>query len=333
MSKKIFLSPSNQNGNRYAYGNTTEDVQCGRIAVACKSALERCGFEVKLEQYDTMQNRVAHSNAWKADMHVAIHTNATEKHTAGGTQVYYYAANGYGNVAAKAVFDELKTITPGSNAEVYKKYSTLYEVRATKATAVYIEAEFHDVPEYAKWIIEHVTDLGEAICKGICKYYGVKYVAPKEEITEDEKPAVSSPIAYESIKPEAELDFRGTRAYATAESTVGVKVSPSRVKVTHIYLKSSAHPIHVRSVNSDHAYVPGVYGWVDLKDLYPVEDTSFLVKVTASSLNIRTGPSTSYKIVGSIKDQGVYTIEEVQNGWGKLKSKLGWICLDYTKRI
>ena len=47
MSKKIYISPSNQNGNMYAYGNTNEMEQCNRIADAAKSALERCGFTVK----------------------------------------------------------------------------------------------------------------------------------------------------------------------------------------------------------------------------------------------------------------------------------------------
>ena len=31
---KVFLSPSNQYDNRYAYGGTTEGVQCGKIAEA-----------------------------------------------------------------------------------------------------------------------------------------------------------------------------------------------------------------------------------------------------------------------------------------------------------
>ena len=59
----------------------------------------------------------------------------------------------------------------------------------------------------------------------------------------------------------------------------------------------------------------------------------YKVKVTADSLNIRSGPGTSYKIVGAIKDRGVYTIIEERNGWGKLKSKVGWIRLSYTKKI
>jgi hypothetical protein len=60
---------------------------------------------------------------------------------------------------------------------------------------------------------------------------------------------------------------------------------------------------------------------------------SYLVKVTASALNYRSGPGTNYKINGCIRDKGTYTIVEEKNGWGKLKSGADWICLAYTKRI
>ena len=39
MAKKIFLSPSSQTGNTYAYGNTNEAAVCGKIAAACELAL------------------------------------------------------------------------------------------------------------------------------------------------------------------------------------------------------------------------------------------------------------------------------------------------------
>lgn len=60
---------------------------------------------------------------------------------------------------------------------------------------------------------------------------------------------------------------------------------------------------------------------------------AYKVKVTGSALNIRSLPSTSSKIVGCIRNYGVYTIVETKGNWGKLKSGAGWICLDYTKRI
>ena len=59
----------------------------------------------------------------------------------------------------------------------------------------------------------------------------------------------------------------------------------------------------------------------------------YMVKVTANSLNIRKGPGTNYTITGVIKDKGCYTIVEQKDTWGKLKSGLGWISLNYTRRI
>lgn len=57
-------------------------------------------------------------------------------------------------------------------------------------------------------------------------------------------------------------------------------------------------------------YVPGMY------------------KVNVDELNIRSGPGTSYKVNGVIKDKGTYTIIETKNThWGKLKSGVGWISI------
>lgn len=59
----------------------------------------------------------------------------------------------------------------------------------------------------------------------------------------------------------------------------------------------------------------------------------YLVRVTASALNIRSGPGTGYKVNGVIRDKGAYTIVETHGSWGKLKSGAGWICLDYAKKV
>lgn len=61
-------------------------------------------------------------------------------------------------------------------------------------------------------------------------------------------------------------------------------------------------------------------------------DLSYLVEITAWSLNVRKGPGTRYEKTASVKKRQVYTIVEEQNGWGKLKSGAGWISLKYTKR-
>lgn len=61
--------------------------------------------------------------------------------------------------------------------------------------------------------------------------------------------------------------------------------------------------------------------------------TPYLVRITASVMNIRKGPGTTYAVTGQIKDRGVYTIVEQKGNWGRLKSGAGWISLSYTKKV
>ena len=57
------------------------------------------------------------------------------------------------------------------------------------------------------------------------------------------------------------------------------------------------------------------------------------VKVTASALNVRLGPSTNNRVVTIIKKGEVYTIVQEKDGWGKLKSGAGWIMMEHVQKI
>lgn len=186
MAKRIYLSPSNQNANTYATGNTNEKVQCHKIAKACFDYLKSKGFDVKCTYNDDMYARVKESNAFGADLHVAIHTNATAKHNVtGGTQILLYSLDGERKKAGMAVFDRLSPITPGKSAEKLVAKPGFYECKAANGITVYVEAEFHDTKEGSDFIIKNTKQIGEAIAKGICDYYGVKVTTetPKKEDT------------------------------------------------------------------------------------------------------------------------------------------------------
>lgn len=177
MAKKIYLSPSNQNGNTYATGNTNEMVQCNKIAKAAEAALKRCGFAVKrAPQGQNMTVSINESNSWGADLHVPIHTNAYNGKITGGTMVMVYSNSGENAKAAKAIKSALDPLTPGSDYAIQTR-TDLAELRSTKAIAVYVECEFHDTATGANFIIKNTTKIGEAIAKGICNYYGVTYKA------------------------------------------------------------------------------------------------------------------------------------------------------------
>lgn len=170
---KVFLSPSNQYDNPYAYGDTTEGVQCGKIAEACKEALERSGVTVKLMHDESMQEKCAASNAFGADLHVPIHTNAFNG-TVSGTRMFYYAEGGEGQKACQAIFARLAPVTPGTSENI-RADASLYEVRVPAAPTAYIECEFHDNPTASKWIVENTGLIGETIARGICDYFGVTF--------------------------------------------------------------------------------------------------------------------------------------------------------------
>lgn len=90
------------------------------------------------------------------------------------------------------------------------------------------------------------------------------------------------------------------------------------------------------------AYSNLEYAKAACKDGYAVFDAAgkriwpigYIVRITAKSgLNVRSGPGTNYGVVMALAYGGGYTIVEEQNGWGKLKSGAGWICLKYTERV
>lgn len=179
MVHRVFISPSDQTANTYAGGGTTEAIQCGKIGIATKAALERCGFEVMLLQYATMAEKCAASDAFGAELHMPIHSNGFNKKVT-GTRIFYGVDGSEGHRAATAILATLGPVTPGS-PDMVQSYPALYEIRVPKAPTAYIEADFHDVEAVADWIVDHTQDIAEAICKGVCDYFGVEYIAEEEQ--------------------------------------------------------------------------------------------------------------------------------------------------------
>ena len=73
-------------------------------------------------------------------------------------------------------------------------------------------------------------------------------------------------------------------------------------------------------------------GWVDLDYLRATNASSAssysVGTVNVPVLNVRSGPSTSYSVVGKLTRGYKVTIEKTQEGWGKISD--GWVKLDYV---
>lgn len=187
---KIYLSPSSQFGNLYSYGGYNEAEVCGMIAGTAYAALKRNGYDVKLGSiYTSMEYRTQESNEWGADYHLPIHTNAGGGE---GTVVFCYSGS-RNDKYLKAVYDALAEVSPGKDRGI-KANDGLYEVNVANGVTIYTETEFHDDADLAKWIVENVAVIGEAIAKGFCAADEKEYIGPDGE-------NVPSGDSNDSIKP------------------------------------------------------------------------------------------------------------------------------------
>ena len=59
----------------------------------------------------------------------------------------------------------------------------------------------------------------------------------------------------------------------------------------------------------------------------------YTVKVTASLLNVRSGPGIENSVVGMIRKDATYKLLEIKDGWGRIASPAGWISLSYAIAI
>ena len=139
------------------------------------------------------------------------------------------------------------------------------------------------------------------------------------------------------------------KAYASTESLVNECVDPRFKYVT----RGSAEYVEWLGIQEN----PNGKGWAAAKDYgskilrvldeiisiktsteetkeEPVKESEpdvkklpYTVKVTIPDLVIRKGPGINYEKKGAVTGKGVFTVVEEKDGWGKLKSGIGWIPL------
>ena len=163
----VFLSPSDQLGNTYAYGGTNEAVVCQQISNMLEDKLNQYG--VIVDSDPNMYNAVDRSNKIRPDLHLAIHTNASPMHSVRGVRVFYYSGSEYGKAYAEKFFRALSGLYEGSHA--LKEYSSLYELRKTVSPAVYLELDFHDTVNGAKWLIDNKKQIANTLFDVIAEIF------------------------------------------------------------------------------------------------------------------------------------------------------------------
>ncbi len=169
---KVFISPSNQSGNVYAGIDMNEAENCSAIASLLFACLEKAGFVVAMPTPgSSMSLAVKNSNLFEPDLHICIHTNAFNGKVT-GTRVFTFSDSGKAFECGKIIFDGLIHLIPGGVSSM-KQRPGLYELKNTVAPAVYVEVDFHDVPDRARWLVQNRERIAHNLATSICSYFGV----------------------------------------------------------------------------------------------------------------------------------------------------------------
>lgn len=200
---KVYLSPSSQWNNKYAYGNYTEAEICGKIAEATREELIRNGYDTRVgSNKSTISQRISESNNWGADLHIPIHTNAGG---GDGTLVMCYTGR-ENNKYVQSIYRNLANLTPTKDDGIRVR-TDLSEITKTECVCVYVECEYHDNNTLAKWIVENIPQIAKAVAKGVCEADGKQYTENVETESSNEVKytvQVGAYSEYENAKAQAE---------------------------------------------------------------------------------------------------------------------------------
>ena len=125
--------------------------------------------------------------------------------------------------------------------------------------------------------------------------------------------------------------FMGGYHYESSDSIKGYVVPAGRAQITK-FQPGAKHPYHIISTKYQ---LSSVHGWVDANTIrkYIKPPGNYFVKVITRILNIYETSDITSKVIGEIRDKGIYEITRETGNWGKLVGYLGWIELTYVEKI
>lgn len=175
----IYLSPSTQEGNMYVIGGS-EEAYMNRLADRLEPYLRANLIRFDRNTPDmTAASSIRASNAGNYDLHLALHSNAAPEGQYGqqrGSEVYYYPASVWGQRAANAIAEHLRTVYPLGVRTLPS--TTIGELRLTSAPAAFIELAYHDNVADATWIAQNMDSAARAIANGLTDYFGIPFATP-----------------------------------------------------------------------------------------------------------------------------------------------------------
>ena len=175
---KVYLSPSNQDGNLgvKSVGYTNEEKEMNDLSNYIEKRLKDYNIKVYRNNPNGNINLwVADSRYYGADLHIAIHSNASTNHTSKGIETWINDQTSDTYSLANMIQSDLMNIyydKENGNRGVKYSNGALGETRMPKF-GILVEVAHHDYLEDAKWIMHNKELIGNTIADSILKYFGI----------------------------------------------------------------------------------------------------------------------------------------------------------------
>lgn len=175
---KVYLSPSNQDGNLgvKSVGYTNEGKEMNDLSNYIEKRLKDYNIKVYRNNPNGNINLwVADSRYYGADLHIAIHSNASTNHTSKGVETWINDQTSDTYSLANMIQSDLMNIyydKENGNRGVKYSNGALGETRMPKF-GILVEVAHHDYLEDAKWIMDNKELIGNTIADSILKYFGI----------------------------------------------------------------------------------------------------------------------------------------------------------------
>lgn len=175
---KVYLSPSNQDGNIgvKSIGYTNEEKEMNDLSNYIEKRLKDYNIKVYRNNPNGNINLwVADSRYYGADLHIAIHSNASTNHTSKGVETWINDQTSDTYSLANMIQSDLMNIyydKENGNRGVKYSNGALGETRMPKF-GILVEVAHHDYLEDAKWIMDNKELIGNTIANSILKYFGI----------------------------------------------------------------------------------------------------------------------------------------------------------------
>ena len=179
---KVYLSASNQNNNLGVseVGYTNEKKEMNDLTNYIEKRLKSFGIKTYRNEFGDINRWTQDSTYLGVDLHLAIHSNASEDHKSYGIETWVHNENAKMYSLASNIQHNLFDIYYNKEDELANrgvKYAngSLAEVNPSYTPCgILVEVAHHDYLNDAKWIMENKEKIGYKIADTILEYWQIK---------------------------------------------------------------------------------------------------------------------------------------------------------------